>query len=76
MVIAGAKKMKINGMTENTLLSEESFARNTWLVKNHPVISRNTERTIYAIGEKKYANISRRKIGITLFIMTPLPGKE
>jgi len=53
MVIAGAKKIKMNGIMENTLRKDESSARKSSLVKNHPVRRRNTEMTMYAIGEKK-----------------------
>jgi hypothetical protein len=73
MVIAGAKKIKIKGIIANTLRNEESSARKSSLVKNHPVRRRNTEIMIYAMGEKKYANISLRKMGITFFIVLRLP---
>jgi len=51
MVIAGMKKIKMTGMIPNTLLRDEKLAKNTWLVKNHPVSKRNTDMTIYATGE-------------------------
>jgi len=51
MVIAGTKKIKINGMIPNTLLSDDSLERNISLVKNQPIITRNTEITMYATGE-------------------------
>ncbi len=53
MVIAGAKKMKMNVMVANIALREESSARKSWLVKNQPVNNRKTEMTMYAIGELK-----------------------
>jgi hypothetical protein len=71
IVIAGTKKTNMNGIIENTLLREELLERNTSPVKNQPVIRRNTEMTIYATGEKKYAKSSRLKIGMTLFIFKP-----
>jgi len=51
MVTAGTKNRKINGIKLKTLLSDESFARNISLENIHPVIKRNTDITIYAMGE-------------------------
>jgi len=46
MVIAGTKNIKMKGIIEKTLLSEELSARNISLVKNQPVKSRKTDMTI------------------------------
>jgi hypothetical protein len=73
IVIAGIKKIKTNGVKLKTLLNEASLARKSSLEKNHPTIRRNTEMTIYATGEKKYEDISRRNIGTTLFIYVSPP---
>ena len=51
IVMAGTKNMKINGIILNTLLRDESFARKSSFVKNHPVMRRKTAITMYAIGE-------------------------
>ena len=48
------KNRKINGMISNTFLIVTTPLRNRLLVKNQPVITRNTTSTIYATGELKY----------------------
>jgi hypothetical protein len=72
MVIAGMKKMNMNGIMENIILRDDWFIINSWLVKNHPVIMRNTDITIYATGEKKYAKSPSRKMGTIRFISVHL----
>ena len=74
IVIAGMKKIKTNGVKLKTLLNDASLTRKSSLEKNQPMMRRNTEMTIYATGEKKYADISRRNIGTTLFIYVSLPA--
>lgn len=51
IVIAGMKNNRINGIISNAPLMETNPITKRLLVKNHPVIARNTTITMYATGE-------------------------